>query len=150
MFRRCKPSLLAMVFAALAIPITALPLPATTQAGLPRPKRLGPQNVPPVTTDTVRIEVVHWGKERGLGQNGGYLEAFDRNSGNPLWLLQVYEIVYNPKLELDVQDRFIKQIAISTDHKFILVTDERGKRFAVRLADQQVAPCTDQHCPAVK
>lgn len=44
-------------------------------------KRVGPPRVPPVVVGDLRFEVVHWGRERGLGQNGGYIAAHDRESG---------------------------------------------------------------------
>lgn len=107
------------------------------------PKRVGPEAVEPLKVDGLRIEVVHWGRERGLGQNGGYLEAFDLATGKSVWLLQVYKIAGNPKMEEDGQDRFIRQLALTSDGKTLLVMDERGLHYEVTLADRSVQrlPC---------
>ena len=43
--------------------------------GMPMGKRLGPDDVPSVITGDIRFDVVHWGRERGLEQNGGYIAA---------------------------------------------------------------------------
>ena len=40
-------------------------------------KRSAPEPVEPVSIDNVRYEGLHWGKNRGLGQNGGYIVAID-------------------------------------------------------------------------
>ena len=53
-----------------------------TMAG-PSAKRVGPPEVAPVNVGNVKIEAIHWGKDRGLGQNGGYIAAFDRESCRP-------------------------------------------------------------------
>lgn len=96
----------------------------------PAPKRVAPPQVAPVTLGALRIEAVHWGKERGLEQNGGYLEAFDRESGAARWLLRVYAIDYRPALESDVQDLFIAQMQTGPGGTLIVV-DEQGRRFVV-------------------
>ncbi len=107
------------------------------EAGLPAPKRVGPPEVEPVTIGNVRYEVVHWGRERGLGQNGGYLEAFDAASGASLWLLQVYVIDYDPDLEEDVQDVFIESLKTGP-RGTLKIFDERGRRFVVDPATRTV------------
>lgn len=105
--------------------------------GLPAAKRVGPPDVEPVTIDGVRYEAVHWGRERGLGQNGGYLEAVDAASGASLWLLQVYAIDYDPDLEEDVQDVFIETLKAGP-RGTLKVVDERGRRYAVDPATRTV------------
>lgn len=107
------------------------------------PKRVGPPRVAPVQAMGLRIEAVHWGRERGLGQNGGHVEAFDLATGKPVWLKQVYPIRYDPHLEEDVQDRFIKQLTLAPDGHTLQVTDERGQRFEIDLAPaaKPDAPC---------
>lgn len=93
-------------------------------------KRIAPPQVAPVLLGGLRIEVVHWGKERGLEQNGGYLEAFDRETGAARWLLRVYAIDYDPALEGDVQDLFIEQLKAGPGGTLIVV-DEQGRHFVV-------------------
>ncbi|NJD04980.1 MAG: hypothetical protein FIA97_00590 [Methylococcaceae bacterium] len=103
-----------------------------------KPKRLGPPAVDPVVIGSVRFEVVPWGKERGLPQNGGYIAAYDDASGTELWILKVYEVTYDPKLEQDVQDVFIVSLSKSFFGDKLLITDERGKRYSVDPASRSV------------
>jgi hypothetical protein len=104
----------------------------------PAPKRTGPPEVEAVTLDGLRFEAVHWGRERGLGQNGGYIEAFDADSGRSLWLLQVYKITYQDDLEEDVQDVFIEELKAGAKGR-LTVTDENGHRFLVDPATRSVS-----------
>ena len=104
-----------------------MPQPPTLR---PAPKRVAPPQVAPVTLGALRIEAVHWGKERGLEQNGGYLEAFDRATGAACWLLRVYTVDYSAALEGDVQDVFIAQLRAGPGGTLIVV-DEQGRRFVV-------------------
>lgn len=101
---------------------------------MPSGKRVGPPKVPPVEVGGVRIEVLHWGKRRGLEQNGGYIVAHDRATGRELWTLKVYDVVYTPPMEEDVQDIFIKRMRPTASGDGLEITDERGRRYAVDLA----------------
>jgi hypothetical protein len=103
-------------------------------------KRVGPPSVPPVTLEGVRYEALHWGRERGLGQNGGFVRAVDPDGGRELWTAQVYRIDYQPGMETDVQDRFIRALAPTADGRALLVTDERGGRFVLDLASREARP----------
>ena len=102
------------------------------------PKRIAPPQVAPVLLGGLRIEVVHWGKERGLEQNGGYLEAFDRATGAARWLLRVYAIDCDPALEGDVQDLFIAQLQTGPGDTLIVI-DEQDRRFAIDPATRSVS-----------
>lgn len=104
----------------------------------PRAKRVGPPKISPVTVGDLRIEALHWGMERGLGQNGGYIVAFDRNSGKELWVLKVYDVQYDPKLESDVQDVFIKSMRKSLFGGKLNITDEQDRRYRVDPASQTI------------
>jgi hypothetical protein len=101
------------------------------------PKRVGPPEVPPVVQGTTRFEVIHWGRDRGLGQNGGYIAALDDATSKELWTLKVYQVVYDPDLEEDVQDVFIERMtAIKTDT--LEIVDEKGRRYLVNPAARRV------------
>lgn len=106
-------------------------------AGAPAGKRVAPPDVPPVDVAGVRIEVLPWGKERGLGQNGGYIAAHDPASGRELWTLKVYDVVYQPKLEEDVQDVFISQMS-KAGGDTLAITDEKGRHYLVDVAHRTV------------
>jgi hypothetical protein len=98
---------------------------------MPAGKRVGPPEVPPVTIGNVRYEAIHWGKSRGLGQNGGYIAAFEAETDRELWTLKIYDIVYDPKMEEDVQDVFIETISESPRNKTLKIVDENGRKYRV-------------------
>ena len=107
---------------------------------MPKPKRVGPPDVAPVTVGDVRYEALPWGRERGLDQNGGYVVAKDAATGRELWVARIYRIEYVPKLETDVQDIFIRSLAPSDDGHDLVVTDERGREFQLDLATHDARP----------
>ncbi|GAB4267901.1 MAG: hypothetical protein Kow0065_18420 [Methylomicrobium sp.] len=102
-------------------------------------KRSGPKPVKPVEHDGVRYEAVHWGKARGLEQNGGYLAAFDQKSGEELWLLKVYDVNYDSDIEDDKQDVFITGLRFGWFNKSrLIIKNERNETFNVDLATRRV------------
>jgi hypothetical protein len=101
-------------------------------------KRSGVPPVSRVAHGGVRYESLHWGKSRGLGQNGGYVIAVDERTGDERWTLKVYDVPYEEGLEPDKQDVFITKLTLSGDGRRLLVDDERGRRHAVNLADRSV------------
>jgi hypothetical protein len=107
-------------------------------SGAPKAKRAAPAKVAPVTIGTLRFEAVHWGKARGLGQNGGYVAAVDPASGKELWTLKVYDVAYEPDLEGDLQDVFITAMSKTLFGQKLNVTDERGRAYVVDPATRTV------------
>lgn len=105
----------------------------------PAGKRVGPEEVPPVKIGRTRYEVVHWGRERGFGQNGGFIAAVDADTGQELWTLKVYDVTYDPDMEEDVQDVFIERMARRGDEE-LAVVDERGRRYLIDPRRKQVRP----------
>ncbi len=99
--------------------------------GMPRAKRLGPAKLPPVTIKNLRFEAVHSGRSRGLDQNGGYIAAFDATSGEELWTLKVYDVVYDAKMETDLQDIFIVSMSKSLFGGKLKIADEKGRKYVV-------------------
>lgn len=108
--------------------------------GMPAADRLPPPDVAPVTVDGVRYEVIHWGKERGLEQNGGYIAAVEPESGKELWTLKIYNVEYDPEgFGYDMQDVFIRRMRKSWFAKRLEIEDENGRRYKVDLATRQVS-----------
>ena len=101
-------------------------------------KRVGPKAIEPVTCGGVRYEALRWGKERDLGQNGGFVVAVDENSGDELWLQKIYEVVYDNEMESDKQDVFITKLELDENGEELLISNERGKQFSMRLSDRRV------------
>jgi hypothetical protein len=96
---------------------------------MPQPKRTAPPKVSPVLLGGVRYEALHWGRSRGLGQNGGYIAAVDPGTKRELWILKVYDVAYDGKMEEDVQDIFIKKMKAQGGN--LAVTDEDGRHYLV-------------------
>ena len=125
---------------ALALPIAGGPGVSTAlaaEAALPSPKRVAPPEVPPVVVGNLRIEALQWGRDRGLEQDGGYIVAYDRKSGAEQWTLRIYQTVYEPKLERDVQDVFLASMR-ATKGGGLAITDEKGRRYDVNLRTRTV------------
>ena len=101
--------------------------PVPTVAAAKTLKREGPTAVAPVRFEAMQISVLHWGLERGLPQNGGYIVASDAITGRELWLLKVYEVRYDPKRERDVQDTFIVEMKADASGSLLLIRDELGR-----------------------
>ena len=100
--------------------------------------RLPPKEVDAVVVDGVSYSVIHWGKNRGLSQNGGHIVATDLDSNKELWVLQVYTTEYDPEMEEDVQDVFIKSLAKVWFRNRLKVVNERGEKYIVDLETRQV------------
>jgi len=103
-------------------------------------KRVPPPDVPPVRIGAVRYEVLQSSRKRGLPQNGGYIRAFSAASGDELWTLQVYQTTYDPALEEDVQDVFIRSLKKTLWGGKLKVEDERGRRYLVDPAARSATP----------
>jgi outer membrane protein assembly factor BamB len=97
-------------------------------------KRLPPADVPPVTSGNVRYEAPH--SANPCNQNGGCVVAYDDTTNAVLWSVKVYCTHYDTSLETDVQDVFITSLAVANGQ--VLVTDEKGRHFAIDPATQQV------------
>jgi len=101
-------------------------------------KRAGPPRVAPVTVSGLVFRPIPWGRERGWGQNGGYIGAYDAVSREELWTLRVYPVAYDPGLEEDVQDVFIEKMTAGPRAGELTVVDERGRTYRVDVASRQV------------
>lgn len=107
-------------------------------ANFPRAKRVPPAEVPSLIVGDLRIDVIHWGRDEGFGQNGGVLRAVDTTTGATAWTLKVYEIAYDQHLESDVQDIFITSLRKPWLRNHLLVGDEQGRHWRVDLATRAV------------
>lgn len=104
----------------------------TTKAG----KRVPPPRVKSVIIGDTRYKAIHWGRERGFGQNGGYIAAVDPKSRKELWTLKVYDVAYDGKREEDAQDVFIA--SMKADGGKLIVRDEDDRRYSVDVGSRNV------------
>jgi len=99
-------------------------------------KREGPDPVTPLTIGKVRYEAPHFAGDVGGTQNGGYLCASDVASGERLWVLRIYETLYDATRERDVQDVFITRLTDLGSGQ-LQVLDEEDRRYVVDLATRK-------------
>ncbi|MEN9865504.1 MAG: hypothetical protein RL748_1094 [Pseudomonadota bacterium] len=118
----------------------ALPPVAAQDAPPPQAKRAmkraGPADIAPVSIGAVQYSVIHFGRAEGLDQNGGYIAAHNKKSGEKLWTLKVYETKIDPELERDVQDVFIT--SMKKQGKHLLIIDEKGNHYLVDVKARTV------------
>jgi hypothetical protein len=107
-------------------------------AEAPSHKRSAPPKVAPVEHRGIRYAVVRGAKGRGLPQNGGYIEATEIASGRSLWLVKVYEVLYDPDMEDDKREVYISRLRLDAARGRLLVENERDERFAVALDGSRV------------
>lgn len=100
-------------------------------------KRRAPK-IDPVVANGVRYEVTPGPRNKGFKQNSGVISAVDVATARVLWSIAVYPVFYEAGEETDVQDVFITELKLGPDGKTLLVTNEAGKRFSVKLEDQTV------------
>lgn len=99
-------------------------------------ERVEVPDVPSVAFHGYRYVVVHWGKARGLPQNGGYISVVHQANGKERALIKIYETTYDPEMEADVQDVFITSLSLSGN--CILIKNERGDFFVLDTHDHSV------------
>ena len=90
-------------------------------------KRAVPSKVLPVKVGSIEYSAPH-GK---LQNQMGCIEARKVGSGKLLWRRQVYVVKYDPDLEGDVQDIFIKSIAVQGNN--LIITNERKSEYQLNL-----------------
>ncbi len=102
-----------------------------TSARGPLAKRVGPPKVAPVVVGKLKVVVLPWGKDRGLGQNGGYVAILDADTGKELRLVKVYEVRYEERREGDLQDVFIAAMSKSLFSDKLSIADEKGRKYTL-------------------
>ena len=98
-------------------------------------KRLAPKPVKPVTDAGVTFSAPGWPM--------GIVIATDAASGRELWRQRIYTIHYDRKLEQDAQDVFITSLKLRGGA--LLITNERGERFALDLSTRKVTREADRN-----
>lgn len=91
-------------------------------------KRLLPPEVQPVRHGHVEYRAPH--------RQMGFIEAWDVEAGQLLWLRQIYVVKYRPDLERDVQDVFI--VSLKLENGYLLLTNERSSTYRLNLDSLEV------------
>ena len=96
-------------------------------------KRGAPAEVLPVTVGNIKYSVPH---RNGTHRKMGLLEARDLKSGKLIWSRQIYAVKYDPDMEGDVQDVFIK--SINVEGNSLIITNERNSKYQLDLNSLEV------------
>ena len=95
-------------------------------------KRAVPSKVTPVQVGSIEYSAPH-----GKSQNQmGCIEARKVGSGELLWIRQVYVVKYDPDLEGDVQDVYIKSFKVKGNS--LIIINERKSEYQLNLKTLQV------------
>ena len=90
-------------------------------------KRAVPSKVTPVQVGNIEYSAPH-GK---LQNQMGCIEARKVGSGELLWRRQIYVVKYDPDLEGDVQDVYIKNFKVKGNS--LIITNERKSEYQLNL-----------------
>ena len=96
-------------------------------------RRGAPAEVLPVTVGNIEYSAPH---RNGTHRKMGLLEARDLKSGKLIWSRQIYAVKYDPDLEGDVQDVFIKSITVEGNN--LIITNERNSKYQLDLHSLEV------------
>ena len=113
-------------------PILALLLTSSLMA-----KRVAPKGVPAIATDKATYSVPHVRLPQFFMRNPGFVEAHHPETKKLLWRIQISNIKYDPALEQDVQDVFIKTMSLDKKSNSLLVSDERSRTYVLDLTTKK-------------
>jgi hypothetical protein len=91
-------------------------------------KQGAPAEVLPVTVGNIKYSAPH---RNGTHKQMGFIEARAPKSGELIWSRQIYAVKYDPDLEGDVQDVFMKSITVEGNH--LIITNERNSKYQLDL-----------------
>lgn len=100
-------------------------------------KRAAPAEVSPIATEQAVFSVPHF-PEGDRMKKGGVIEARAPQTNKLLWQVQIYITEYDKSLEKDVQDVFIKSLALDKTHNLLIMSDEKSRVFVLNLATRRV------------
>ena len=96
-------------------------------------KRGVPVEVLPVTVGNIEYSAPH---RNHTHKQMGFIEARELKSGGLIWSRQIYAVKYDPDLEGDVQDVFIKSITV--EGNTLIITNERNSKYQLNLNSLEV------------
>lgn len=127
-----------LVGLATAVPAQADVSPSMTkEIAMESAKRRGP-TAKPISHKGIRYEQLRRPDEQGFKQGGGVIVAIDEASKKQLWVVQLYETVFDPKEERDAQEVYVSELSIDTKAKALIAVDERKRRWRIMLDDHSV------------
>ncbi len=101
-------------------------------------KRVAPLPVDPVTHKGIVYSTFPWSYQNGSRQNGGFIKATIKSTGDVIWEKQIYKTKYKRGIETDIQDVFITTIKLTDDASSLVIINEIGDVYSVILKNQMV------------
>ena len=101
-------------------------------------KRDAPKDVLPIVTENAVYTAPHVKLPQFSTRNPGFVEARHPETKKLLWRIQIYNIKYDPALEQDVQDVFIKTMSLDKKNNSLLISDERSRTYVLDLTTKAV------------
>jgi len=96
-------------------------------------KRRVPAKVLPVKVGNIEFSAPH---RTDTHKQMGFIEARDLKSGKIIWSRQIYTVKYDPDLEGDVQDVFIKRITVEGNN--LIIINEKNSKYQLNLNSLEV------------
>ncbi|WP_293367428.1 hypothetical protein [Nevskia sp.] len=97
-----------------------------------------PPQIAAVEIDGVSYAQVLNARKLGLPEKCGYLAAMDVDTGQRLWIQQIYSVKTDPDDESDVQERYFSRLERLPGSRALLIEDESGLRFQFDIDSKQV------------
>ena len=104
-------------------------------------KRPAPEEVKPVYYKGCEYRVVHFSfeyQDKSVTQNGGYIEIWNRKTGEYITGVLIYENKYDSGREHDTQDVFITGMKPDRKTGSLLITNERGDTYRFDINTKKV------------
>lgn len=139
----CKFFRLKLIHCLLAITFCMISQTSYASEQPSKKRYIEPGPLPSIEVDGIQYQALRWGKERDLGQNGGYIVAIDSSTNTELWLLKVYDVKYDNEMEADKQDVFITKISKKWFWDILKIEDEKGRSYEVDLDSRKVRVLAD-------
>ncbi|NJD07368.1 MAG: hypothetical protein FIA97_12850 [Methylococcaceae bacterium] len=106
----------------------------------PQSSRPAPPAVTPVEYHGIRYEQDMESYAHGGDQPGGYLAAIDAKTGEPLWILKVYELQNHSAVGVDNIGVYFTRMSLVPGRDELEIENETGARFVVDLARRTSTP----------
>ncbi len=110
--------------------------------------RGAPRDVPPLELDGIRYQQLEDGLDVNLPERCGYLQAIDMQSGNSLWIVEVYSTAQGRDSESHVIDCYFLRMKFRLGTRDILIENEMRNKYLVNIDTQQVRKATPADFPS--
>jgi len=129
-----------MLAAGIVLATAACADAGTEEKGTRKMSRIGMPELPAIVFENRKYDEIRNGGTLGLRQRTGYVSVIDTEKVELLFLIKIYDVVFDPDIEADVQDVFFTRMELDAAARRIVIENERGGRFALDLDSLEVSP----------